>query len=369
MSKKRYPQKLVAFLAILLAVGIIILELIVHFNPGIAANFTDHVLRPILGNTAVGFLEKNFFNLNDKIQQVTNKTGSSNVPELLADGASSQSPIPPLPDLPKVKGEGVWHNKPLKEFPNKEVISTTFIRPDPARAFAYVTLVKMNMNVFKLGIVAGTKQPGGPVGNYGSGKVPNEIVSSGRLVAAFDGGFQYRDGEYGMIAYGKTYLPLKYDIGTIVGYDDGSLRIISYHGQDLGKNVTFIRQNCPILIENGQVFALNEKNKKLWGRTFNADIYTMRSGVGITSDGNLIFAAGNNLSPETLAGALKMGGAKDAIQLDINPFWVRFNIFEPNGQGGYSTSTLIKSLKDGSNGFLNGYAKDFFFVYKNPNQP
>jgi hypothetical protein len=59
-----------------------------------------------------------------------------------------------------------------------------------------------------------------------------------------------------------------------------------------------------------------------------------------------------------------MAGAVNAIQLDINPFWVRFNIFEPNGLGGYKTSTLTKDLKDGSKAYLEGYSKDFFYVVK-----
>jgi hypothetical protein len=220
------------------------------------------------------------------------------------------------------------------------------------------------MKAMMLDAVAGTQQPGGPVGNPGPGKIPEAIVANGNLIAAFDGGFQYRDGKYGMIVGDKTYLPLEKDVGSLVGYKDGTLKIVDYTGQDLGTGITFVRQNCPILIENGEVFAINEKNKKLWGRTFNADIYTWRSGVGLTKDGNLIYAVGNNLAPETLAQALKMGGADSAIQLDINPFWVRFNIFEPNGTGAYSTSTLIKNLKDGSKEYLNGYTKDFFYVYK-----
>ena len=59
-----------------------------------------------------------------------------------------------------------------------------------------------------------------------------------------------------------------------------------------------------------------------------------------------------------------MAGAKNAIQLDINPFWVRFNIFEPNGTGGYKTSTLTKDLKDSSKAYLDGYSKDFFYIVK-----
>lgn len=339
--------------------------LFVKFNTGAAANFTDNVLRPALGNKTVAFFEKIYFNSTDKIQQLTDKTGLSKFPQFLDNGIQSTStPIPVENGLTKVSGEGIWRNRTLKLFPNKEIMAYTFVRPDPSRPFAYVTLVQIDMKQMKLMAVAGTKQPGGPIGNFGPGVIPTDIVSSGKLVAAFEGGFQYRDGNYGMIVNGKIYVPLRLDVGTLIGYKDGSLKIVDYQGQDFGKNVDFVRQNCPMLVENGQVFALNERNKKLWGRTFNSDIYTWRSGLGLTREGNLIYAVGNNLAPETLAKALQMAGAVNAIQLDINPFWVRFNIFEPNGNGTYVTSTLTKDLKDGSKGFLTGYSKDFFYIYK-----
>lgn len=341
--------------------------LFVKFDTADAALITDNYLRPIFGNRLIGLLEKTYFNLSDKVQQLTDKSGVGNIPLFLDGGEiSSTKAITLTSGLPAVKGEGVWINRPLKLFPDEEVMAYTFVRPDPTRPYAYVTLVQIDMKKMQMGAVAGTKQPGGPIGNPGPGVIPSEIVKSGNLVAAFDGGFQFRDGEYGMIVGGKTYLPLKQDVGTLVGYTDGTLKIINYTGQNLGPNVAFVRQNCPILVENSEVFALNEKNKKLWGRTFNSDIYTWRSGVGLTSNGNLIYAVGNNLAPITIATALKMAGAQNAIQLDINPFWVRFNIFEPDGLGGYKTTTLTKDLKDGSKAYLEGYSKDFFYIYKKP---
>jgi hypothetical protein len=337
--------------------------LFIKFDTGAAAQFTDNYLRPILGNTIVGFLEKAYFNTTDKIQQLTNQKGSSPQFEDQGIASSISTPIPVINGLPKVSGEGIWVNHPLKLFPGAQTMAYSFVRPDPERPYAYVTLVQMDMTKMNLGAVAGISQPGGPAGNPGPGRIPQNIVDSGKLVAAFDGGFQFRDGSYGMIVGGKTYLPLKTDVGTLVGYKDGTLKIVNYTGQNLGNNVVFIRQNCPILIQNGQVFAQNELNKKLWGRTFNADIFTWRSGIGLTAQGNLIYAVGNNLSPTSLAQALKMAGAVSAIQLDINPFWVRFNIFEPAGNAKYTTSTLTRDLKDGSKAYLTGYSKDFFFVY------
>lgn len=240
----------------------------------------------------------------------------------------------------------------------------TFVRPDPARSYSIVTVAQLDMKKMNLGIVAGTKEPGGKIGNPGPGVVPKNIVDNNTLIAAFDGGFQYRDGAYGMIADGKTYLPLENDLGTIVGYKNGDIKIINFVGQDLGPDVAFVRQNCPILIENGQVATEDIKNKKLWGRTMTTAIYTWRTGIGITKNGNLLFAVGNSLTPTTLAQALKMAGAENAMQLDINPNWVRFNIFNPLGNGQYTSKPLTRDLKDGSSAYLNGYSKDFFYVYK-----
>lgn len=321
------------------------------------------------------YLERVFFNAQDRIQRIE-YANKSPVSPLLDQSASATSlsggnlnlaPISINSGLTPIKDEGVWINKPLSLFPNKEVMAYTFMRPDLARPFAFTTLVQMDMSKMRLATVAGTKYPGGPVSKPGPGVIPKEIVNSNNLIAAFDGGFQYRDGQYGMIVGNTTYLPLKNDLGTLVGYRDGSIKIVNYTGQDLGKNIAFVRQNCPILIENGNISVTDPKNKALWGRLAKGtvDIYTWRSGVGITANGNLIFAVGRNLTPDTLAAALKAGGAVNAIQLDINPTWVRFNIFEPTSTAGrYTTTTLTKNLVDGSKQYLNGYEKDFFYIYK-----
>src|SRR5262249_51501905 len=133
------------------------------------------------------------------------------------------------------------------------------------------------------------------------------------------------------------YLPLKNDLGTVVGYKDGSIKIFNYTGQALGSDTTFVRQNGPMLIENGAITVTNPDSRQLWGRTVGADTFTWRSGIGVTQKGELLFAAGNNLSPQTLAQALSLAGAVNAIQLDINPHWVRFNIFNSTGSGQYNS--------------------------------
>jgi hypothetical protein len=354
---------------VVIAVGLV---LFIRFDTQAAAQLTDNVLRPVLGPDVVIFLEGIYFNLADKAQGVIYMDKTVQAPNYLTSPGDFGLMVHNL-DLTQIKvnnnftplkDEGVWKGKKLDSFDGTEVMAYTFIRPDSNRSYAITTIVQMDMSQMNIGAVAGTKQPGGPVGMYGPGVVPKEIIDSGKLVAAFDGGFQYRDGEYGMIVGNTTYLPLKNDLATAVGYTDGSIKIIHYNGQSLGNNVAFVRQNCPMLVENGQLAVLNVKNKKLWGRTPSAAIYTWRSGIGINKQGNLLFAVGNNLTPETLAAALKDAGAVDAMQLDINPVWVRFNIFTPTGPGKYSSTTLTKGLTSGAAAYLSGYSKDFFYLYK-----
>jgi len=346
----------------------------IKFDTAAAAQFTDSVLRPVFGARRVIGLEKIFFNLEDQAKQKTLDQSKLQAP-VFTDQASLQpgtagggrlelASIPINNGFVGLKNEGVWQNRPLAAFPGQEVMAETFTRPDPARAFAIVTLVQIDSSKIVLGSVAGKKEPAGIVGKPGPGVVPKEIINAGRLIAAFDGGFQYRDGQYGMIVGNTVYLPLKDDVGTLVGYTDGSLKIVNYTGQDLGKNVAFVRQNCPILIDNGTMAVTDPKNKDLWGRTLTADIYTWRSGLGLTKNGDLLFAVGNNLTPATLATALRSAGAVSAIQLDINPSWVRFNVFESIGNGQYRSQPLTRDLKDGSAQYLGGYSKDFFYLYR-----
>jgi len=365
-------KKLIIKLSILILLLVIGAVLFIKFDTEAAAEFTDNVLRPVLGANKVIFLEKIFFNISDKIQQITTNGNNIRAPQfgdfsqygnLTAKGLET-TVIPMIGSFKDLTDEGVWKIMQLNAFPNEGVMAYTFVRPDKDRSYALVTIAQLDMGKMKLGAVAGKKEPGGKAGNPGPGKVPQDIIDSNRLVAAFDGGFQYRDGEYGMMVGGKTYLPLQNNLGTVVGYQNGEVKIVNYTGQDLGTGVEFIRQNCPILIENGQLAVEDVKNKKLWGRTFTSGIYTWRTGMGLTKNGNLLFAVGNNLTPTTLAIALKMAGAENAIQLDINPNWVRFTIFSPLGNGKYDSKPLTRDLKNGAMAYLTGYSKDFFYVYK-----
>lgn len=342
-------------------------------NHSLSANFADNVLRPLIGNTKTIWLESQYFrlidfknNLSSKIQPISNYATQFN----WTDGKMEQNNTLELKTInlatfPPIQGEGEWLPVKLSLFPSETVIARTFVRPDPARNYALVTLVEMDVNKLKVGAVAGTKEPAGKEGRPGPGVIPQEVQSGNNLVAAFNGGFQEKDGHYGMIVGNKTYLPLLNNLATLIIDKNFKLRIINYTGQDLGTDNIVIRQNGEILVSEGKIVPdKGDKQFGIWGRTTTGNMYTWRSGIGITKTGNLIYAVGPSLIPETLAAALVAGGAITAMQLDINPYWVRFTLFEPLGDGKYKHSSIQKNMYDGGDKFLQGYQKDFFYVYK-----
>jgi hypothetical protein len=148
-------------------------------------------------------------------------------------------------------------------------------------------------------------------------------------------------------------------------YSNAKPKIINYTGQDLGQNVIAVRQNGPLLLQNSKdVTSSNEWNMETWGLTTTNSMYTWRSGIGVTKDGDLIYAVGPSLVPQTLAAALKAAGAINAMQLDINPVWVRFIIYDPLGNGLYRYYSLTKDMTNGGYQDLTGYQKDFFYLVK-----
>jgi hypothetical protein len=379
VSKKRRRSRikfsktpfLIGSLTILFAV--FIFYIFVQTHQIFAANFADDVLRPIIGNQATIAIEAFFFKIEDRVNQIKysfvkpntgtltqSSIGKSKKVVKTEDNRFVLQNITPLSSLPSLADEGVW--KPIKTATSGALIAETFFRPDQKRAYTIAYLVKMDMSYLTLSEVAGIRQPGG-YQNPGPGKIPLEAQKSNSLMVAFNGGFQEKDGHYGMIVGEKTYLPLQKNLATLVIYKNSRLKIINYTGQNLGKDVVAIRQNGPILLQNSKdVSSSNAWNMQNWGLTTTNSMYTWRSGIGVTKDGDLVYAAGPSLVPETLAAALRAAGAVDAMQLDINPVWVRFVIFNSLGNGKYNYYSLANNMLNGGHQYLSGYQKDFFYL-------
>jgi hypothetical protein len=357
----------IILLMVMLALGF---YLVINTYQFFAANFADDILRPAFGSQTTVSIEAVFFKIEDRVNKVKYFFVKPNPSKLALgpvginnkttndDGKFVLSKITPFSVFSPLKGEGEW--KLINTASPSAVMAETFFRPDPQRDFAMAYLVKMNMNLLVLSEVAGTVEPGG-YANPGPGKIL--IGNSKSLIAAFNGGFQRKDGQYGMIVGNKTYLPLQKNLATLVIYKNAKPKIVNYSGQNLGTDVAAVRQNGPMLLQNSKdVSSSNAWNMQSWGLTTTNSMYTWRSGLGVTKDGDLIYAAGSSLVPETLAAALKAAGAVNAMQLDINPVWVRFVIFNSLSNGRYKYYSLTKDMVNGGAEYLSGYQKDFFYL-------
>ncbi len=349
--------------------------LILRSGYAVPAQIADNLLRPVIGSKNTIMLESYYFDLEDQWAKITYHFFGQQKAVVFedketTDELSTQSALLSLTPLvidstlPALPNEGKWQPIPEKAFPNETVLAQTFIRPDPTRPYAIVSLVYMDMQKLGLGAVAGTYYPGGEHKVYGPGIVPPSVQKANTLLAVFNGGFQEKDGHYGMIVGSTTYVPLRAGLATLVMKQDGSFSMIDYQNQPIDPSVVSIRQNGVFLIRNGSITPFVENSLDTWGRTTTNSFYTWRSGIGITNNGNLVYAVGNSLIPKTLAIALQKAGAINAMQLDINPFWVRYILYTSLGNGKYSYVPLTNQLQNGGYQYLHGYNKDFFYIYK-----
>ncbi len=356
---------------------LVMVYLVSASDSAVAAQAADTILRPLLGSKNTITLESWYFAVSDDLQKFrysyqkrnanifTSALASTSVKN--ASVSSEMMQLPPLTlskQIPPFPSEGRWQTIPEKLFPGQTVLAKTFIRPDTERPYAVVSLVKMNLQELNVGVQAGTYYPGGSHGAYGPGIVPKSIQKANTLVAVFNGGFMEKDGHYGMIVGNKTYVPLREGLATLLVSSSGRASIVDYKGQSFGKDIIGIRQNGAFLVKGGQITPFVEKSADTWGRTTTNSMYTWRSGIGITKNGNLIYAVGNSLVPHTLAIALQRAGAVNAMQLDINPYWVRFILYTSDGNGNYTYYPLLKDMHNGGYAYLHGYNKDFFYIYK-----
>ncbi len=249
------------------------------------------------------------------------------------------------------------------------ILRRASVRPDPQRPYVDVEIIEMDPGLLQVKMIPGTIEPKPTTGLVGSGMIPQ--ADWGELVAGFNGGFAAMHGKFGMVVDRKVYLPPRDGIATLAVYEDGSLRMGTW-GKDLAQTPDMVsyRQNCPPLIENGAITAETGK-LTLWGLSVANEVYLYRSGLGLTADGRLIYAAGKSLSAYTLARALQVAGAVYAMQLDVDEYHVAFITYEVKLAGsGQPPLVEGKKLRNDMRGFdglfLRPFQLDFFYLVRRP---
>jgi len=238
---------------------------------------------------------------------------------------------------PEVVGEGKWRaivdDPHARELPSgAPVFFQTFLRPDPQRTFARVYLTIWDPRLVQLSMVAGTEEPVSATGETGAGIIPRDRKTMGRLVGAFNGGFQAVHGEFGMMADRRVYLPPKPWAATVAVFEDGRVGMGSWPGPEdrkagydearavaeLPADLVSFRQNLTSLVEDGR---FNPWGRWWWGaapQQKSEQTLTQRSALCVTREGLMLYAWGDSLSPDALGQALVSARCVRAMHLDMN---------------------------------------------------
>jgi hypothetical protein len=178
------------------------------------------------------------------------------------------------------------------------------------------------------------------------------------LVAAFNGGFMWGAFTGGVLTLGQQSRTMVDGVASFVVFGDGSFTV-GLWGRDVTSatpNVVAVRQNLQMMVDGGAPTASAVSGD--WGASV-AGIATARSAVGVDANGGLVWAGGR-VSPIGLASALVAGGAVRGMQMDINPDWVNFNLYQPGPDGVVHGSGVYGAT--GADRYLSPNSRDFIAI-------
>ncbi len=263
--------------------------------------------------------------------------------------------IPPM-ITPALPGEGQWRGTGPVVGGAAPVLVTTF-RPDPKYPQLVAGVAWIDHTRTRLALYPGRYEP--PNDGNQQAAVPPLLRSS--LLATFNSGFKLEDSRGGFFSQGHQYVPMQDGQATLIGYSRGGVDVQTWNsGPDSGPGIAFARQNLPMIVENGQLNpALS--NDSLWGTTLGNAVRVWRSGVGVDAHGNLIYAAADIQTAQSLAQILQHAGAARAMELDINYEWTTFNFYGTFGAG--DPAKLLPGMNRPATRYLSPDDRDFFAVY------
>jgi hypothetical protein len=274
-----------------------------------------------------------------------------------------------VPDIPAaltslagkpITGEGQWR---MVEQVNREpAILTTFLRD--ATYTSYVNgIASIDQRLVRFYLRPGYEDPG-----YGNWDAPFDVPSGSRagLLATFNGGFKISDAGGGFYLNGVHYDALVNGAASIVFYKNGTIKIGEW-GRDftLNASIAGVRQNLKLLVDRGRISPnLNQDIETGWGATLGGGYFVWRSGLGITSDGRVVYVYGPALDVQDLAELLLRAGAVEGMQMDINPAWMKFDYYQADGHPGDPTPVpLLPSQPASPYSYYDPSTRDFTAVY------
>jgi hypothetical protein len=226
-----------------------------------------------------------------------------------------------------------------------------------------VTLMRLDQSLVHLALHAGSAEPGGAWAQ-GDHIGSHEIH---RVLAAFNSGFKLNYKGVGFLAGGRVAVPLGAGLGSVVTYQNGSTQIGAWHAgvPARGVPIASVRQNLRLLVDHGvPARTVHYCIVSCWGLTVGAGTSVPRSALGINAQNELVWAAGEHLSPASLARVLVEVGVQRAVQLDINGGWVAGYTYV-HRPGGPAAVPLVPGQRGILGKYLSPWTRDFFTVLSN----
>lgn len=197
----------------------------------------------------------------------------------------------------------------------------SFVRTDRERPDTRVYVTLWDPRQVSLHVVPGSQEPMGATGETGTGTVPRDAATLGRLAAGFNGGFQALHGEWGVFAESTLFLPPKPWGATIVVLEDGRTGFGSWPpgSAAIPSGFAEFRQNLTSLVEDG---AFNPYRRTFWGGNVPGappgESHTARTGLCMTRDAAVAFFWGRGLTERSLADAMLAARCTYGVHLDMN---------------------------------------------------
>jgi hypothetical protein len=261
---------------------------------------------------------------------------------------------------PALPGEGTWRT--LVQVHGQPAVRAAYVRPDRQHTSYLTGVAWLSRRLLRFQLHPGWDQPGG------TWPEPDWIAPGKRrgLAATWNGGFKLADAHGGFFLDGRTAGVLRHGAASEVFYRNGTMTVGSW-GREvrMTPSVVGVRQNLGMLIDHGRIARNANSNVEFnWGLTLGGAYYVFRSGVGITRQGDIVYASGDALSVYTLARVLRRAGCVRAMELDINPAWVSFMSYHAGSHPARPTPRLLlPDYQRPANRYYTHTSRDFVAAY------
>jgi len=216
------------------------------------------------------------------------------LPPVTSTPGTTVAPVPghltpprdvPLVVQPPLADEGKW----LPTGPRVGGLAGMYVaqfRADRVYTSQITTAAWIDPRLLRVRLVPGASEPGG------SWSVPPEISGDARrsIVAAFNGGFRFKEAKGGFHFDGRDAIPLRDGAASVTISSDGHVDIGRW-GTDvhMAHDTEAVLQNLTLLVDGGQIDPKVANNDtRGWGATIRGSIIAARSGIGVTADGALV---------------------------------------------------------------------------------